>query len=1334
MRARTRLTSLPVAIIAVGALTVTAVGSGTAMAATAQASIVAAVPMAGTPNINDGQTLGIAQVGTRIVLGGTFTNVSPAGVTDGSQAVPRTEALAFDATTGKLDTGFVPSLDGAVWQVTPGPVADTVYLAGAFTTVDGVKSKSLALVSTITGARVPGFTAPTMDGIAYTVKLSGGHLFVGGDFSKVAGVAHSGIVTLNPTTGALDPYLDVQLTGHHNDSGSGAIGGVGARKMAVSPDGSRLIVIGNFKDANGTLHDQIVNILIGSKPAATIDPNWNTQEYTALCFSDAFDTYMQDVDFAPDGSYFVVAATGGSGTNNDGSNSLCDSASRWETSATGDNVQPTWADYSGQDTIASVAVTGSAVYVGGHQRWLNNPDGYDYAGPGAVPRPGLGALDPVSGVPMSWNPGRNPRGSGAAALLATSTGLWVGSDTQYIGNRKYYRGRIAFFPLAGGTPTPSVATTALPANVYLAGQLTSTASTNVLYRVNAGGSTIQAIDGGPDWQGDPTDGSPYHNGDSQTAGYGPVATIASTVPATTPSGIFSSERWDPGSNGDGDEMQWTFPATVGEHVQVRLYFANRYDGTSGVGQRVFDVAVDGTTVLNHYDIVADVGDQTGTMKAFNVTVPATGQVSIDWTHETENPLVNGIELINQDAPVPPPPPAGSLLERAFNGTAAGPTSTVGGTGTAWSSVRGAFTVGGTLFYGMTDGNLYRRSFDGTTFGPATKVDPYDDPAWVNVQTGSGQTYQGAAPGFYGGEIQDATSMFYSGGKIYYTMLGDSELFARSFNPDSGIVTEDESSTDGVDLSNIAGAFLSGSSLYYASRADGNLHRVAFADGSTDPATDTVVSGPALDGNDWRTRGLFLGKAAVVPPTAAFTSTCTAMSCSFNASTSTGATAYSWAFGDGTTGTGVAPTHRYTAAGAHTVTLTVTGTGAQTATASHSVSPAPPAATYTAVTPCRVYDTRGATAGCPGGSASSKAPVGPAGVLAVKVTGVGGVPAGATAVVLNVTAVNATSRSTYITAWPAGQPKPTASNLNVSSPAPVANLVVVPVGTGGVVNLGNATGNVDLLADLQGYYATGTGSGYSAVAPCRVFDTRGTVGSCSTPPAATRETLGAGQTLTVKIAGVGGVPATATAVVLNLTAVGATRSTYETVFPGGTARPVVSNLSVGSAAPLPNLVVVQLAANGTVSFYNNAGSVDLLADLAGYFAPTSASGYTATGPCRILDTRGTTGTCPGAPAGVDQSIGSGQVRTFHVAGVGSVPASVTAVVLNVTAVNASRATYLTVFPGGTVKPVVSNLNVSSASPVANLVTVPVSADGTVSIGNYIGDVDAVVDLAGYYSAS
>jgi hypothetical protein len=373
-------------------------------------------------------------------------------------------------------------------------------------------------------------------------------------------------------------------------------------------------------------------------------------------------------------------------------------------------------------------------------------------------------------------------------------------------------------------------------------------------------------------------------------------------------------------------------------------------------------------------------------------------------------------------------------------------------------------------------------------------------------------------------------------------------------------------------------------------------------------------------------------------------------------------------------------------------------------------------TYHPLSPARLLDTRT-------GVGAPAARLGPKGSVDLKVTGVGGVPAaGITSVVLNVTATNASGPQSFLTVWPKGATRPVASNLNFTAGVSVPNLVTARVGDGGSVSIFNDLGTVDVVADVQGWYtnaADAVGSSYVPVNPARVLDTR-----AGSP-------VGAGSLIQLQVAGAGGVPATgARAVVLNMTVDRASGpESFLTVWPSATPRPVASNLNFASGPATTNLVVAQLGPDGKVNIYNNLGSVDVIADVAGWFAlpasPPPGSNYFGLSPARILDTR----------TGAGTRLGAGATLDLTVAGAGGVPASgVSAVVLNVTvAAPTAPDSYLTFFPAGTVRPVASNLNFNAGEIVPNQVVVRVQ-NGKVSIYNNQGATHVIADVQGWFGTS
>jgi hypothetical protein len=421
---RRRVLSAASAAIAVAAVTAGAAAPA-ADADIKQSAVVSTNPVNWTPNVLDGTVRAIAVVGTKVVVAGNFEKVQEAGST---KTIARHNIFSFDTGTGKVDTKFVPKVDGTVYALQPG-TSGTVYVAGSFTNTNGVGLGSLTKLNVADGKAVKGFNARVGHGLVFTMIRRGSHVYIGGEFTTLAGKTHAPLARVDATTGKADPALNLSVT-------TPRAGALKIYKMAVDPADTRLVIDGTFTRVADQRRYQIAMINTSGTPKLS---SWSTERYSTPC-SSSFDTYMRGIDFAPDGSYFVVVTTGAP----HGTSQLCDSAARWESNKTGAGQNPTWVNWTGGDTLLSVSVTGKAVYVAGHQRWQDNPLGHDSAGPGAVSRPGIAALNPTGGKALSWNPTRS-RGHGVEALVATSSGLFVGSDTDELGHE--HHGRVGMFPL-----------------------------------------------------------------------------------------------------------------------------------------------------------------------------------------------------------------------------------------------------------------------------------------------------------------------------------------------------------------------------------------------------------------------------------------------------------------------------------------------------------------------------------------------------------------------------------------------------------------------------------------------------------------------------------------------------------------------------------------------------------------------------------------------------------------------------------------------------------------------------------------------------------------------
>jgi subtilisin family serine protease len=292
----------------------------------------------------------------------------------------------------------------------------------------------------------------------------------------------------------------------------------------------------------------------------------------------------------------------------------------------------------------------------------------------------------------------------------------------------------------------------------------------------------------------------------------------------------------------------------------------------------------------------------------------------------------------------------------------------------------------------------------------------------------------------------------------------------------------------------------------------------------------------------------------------------------------------------------------------------------------------------------------------------------------------------------------------------------------ATPAQVAAAIVGAATTGRLANLGTGDPNRLLFVDPAW---SAPPPRFSGLTPARLLDTREDGVTVDGDHQA--EGLRFDQETTpFVVAGRGGVPRNASAVVLNVVAVDAIGDGYVTVFPCGATVPLAANLNYVDGQTVPNAVVAGIADDGTVCIFTLT-PMDLVVDVTGWFGP--GSGYTPLTPARLLDTRppGDGSTVDGLQLGIGRR-NAGQVTEVQVLGRPGVPPSATSVVLNVAAISAGAGGYLTVYPCGTPPPFTANLNVSAGQTVPNAVVAAIGASGRVCVFTST-PVDLAIDLNG-----
>ena len=391
------------------------------------AGVVSAKPVTNTPHLltttsSTQQVRQLVPCGGTMYAAGTFSSIKK-----GSTTYARTDLFSFSATAPYTVTSWAPKVVGSTSTGQTGTDAinsiafangncSVAYIGGHFTSVNGTSVSNIAAISTSTGNVISTF-AHSANGGVNTLTAVHGHLLVGGGFTTINGANIPRLVSLSPSTGKSDGFLNLSINGSQ------------VYNQQISHGGTLDLVEGPVSSVGGLTRHQMFMLNVGGAKATVT--GWYSPDFNLSCVQTF---WARAAAWSPDDSTVYVATTGyhppGVGTHGP-QTGTCDVALAYP--ATQTSVSHKWVDFTGCDSLYSVAADAKGAYFGGHERYSMNQQACDTLSPAGYNAPGMEGLDPANGnlyVNAANSAGyySRARGLGADDMLVTSAGLWIASD------------------------------------------------------------------------------------------------------------------------------------------------------------------------------------------------------------------------------------------------------------------------------------------------------------------------------------------------------------------------------------------------------------------------------------------------------------------------------------------------------------------------------------------------------------------------------------------------------------------------------------------------------------------------------------------------------------------------------------------------------------------------------------------------------------------------------------------------------------------------------------------------------------------------------------------